>query len=125
VNKCLGASNAPLYYVFAIFELANSTITLAPLLTSIDSLINDDLALFIVFLSIALPHFCCFLKKVIVMTISMLTNETQFEREMRMRLPYLNKKQVLSMSDRPEYFNPFNRVRREYLKDKGCRDQCH
>ena len=97
VNRCIGANNAPYYYLHIILENVNTFIVFWSLMITFEERIDADLVFFIIYLFCGFAHQLHYLKKFIVITISMITNETIFEREKAMNIHWKNERQISMM----------------------------
>lgn len=80
MNTCISANNLPLYYMHIVAELFNTIIVFAAIITTFDERIDSDLLFFILYFFCGCGQLGLYLKKFLVHTKTLLTNETLHER---------------------------------------------
>lgn len=89
----------PYYWLHLLLEVLNTSIVFWALIITFEERIDSDLVFFIMYLTVGFGHELHFLKKLFNVTRSMLTNESEHERNFGFKLHYKNDKQ-LSMMER-------------------------
>jgi hypothetical protein len=76
VNRCIGASNLPLYWIHIVIELINTSIVFWSLFIIFEERIDSDLVFYILYLICGIGHEGLYLKKLYLHTRTMVTGES-------------------------------------------------